>query len=101
MNKLLLLGSAVALSVASLPAAGAMPVASFGSMQRGLLKPVADNPANSGFSGGYYRKYHYGYRHRLYPYWNGRLVSHQARYCPFGSYVACVYGGVYCWDRCY
>jgi len=101
MNKLHLLGFAVALSVAGSSAAGAMPVASFGSTQTGLLKPVADNAAYSGFSDGYYRRYHGGYRHRLYPYWSGRLVSHQARYCPLGSYVACVYGGVYCWDRCY
>jgi hypothetical protein len=97
MNKLLSLVVAVALSIVGTAAAYTMPVAFPGQTQTGLITPIADR-AYSGSQPRYSRGHHQGYRYGYYasPYGLG-----QANFCPFGSYVACVYSGIYCWNRCY
>jgi hypothetical protein len=98
MSKAISLVVAVALNIASAASAHTMPVAFFGPWQAELITPIAD-VVYSGPQVRHYRGYRGGYPY--YPYYAGSYRKTHANFCPFGSYVACVYSGTYCWDRCY
>jgi hypothetical protein len=106
MNKLFSLVFAVALNIAGVATAHTMPVDRFDLKQVSLITTAAD-----GCRGGVHRgpegcKHSRQHRHNRYSnyagyYGSGGSMEGRANFCPFGSYVACVYSGTYCWDRCY
>ena len=102
MKKILLLVLALGLlSIMAVPTARTMEI--------GDLEIRKVGPVDRYYAADYPRAYRYHHIRRSgdYPYFRS-FASGVAdpwwpgsRFCYFGSYVACVYSGAFCWQRCY